>query len=239
MKKEKSENKEGVPTEMELELEHTQQGSVMDPVTHKFNFPSHSRWQSALAFDHLKSKRTIESRAKRSSKIISLGHCSILLASSHTMKMKMDILLDPISNKLLVDIELTDAFGKPFEVLNNIFKHWVFNSLVHSSRALSALRRFGLRTASTAAKPNQGDSSEFYLITGSIHTDQRGTVVLATLFNRSEQRHFRSFITNINLQESRRLQLLAKKDVNSQLYAHTSNSLSMIAKRPTTQLPQL
>nr|GEX27794.1 hypothetical protein [Tanacetum cinerariifolium] len=45
-----------------------------------------------------------------------------------------------------------------------------FNSLVHSFRALSALRRSGLRTASTAAKPCQGDSSEFYLITGRIPT---------------------------------------------------------------------
>nr|GFA91159.1 hypothetical protein [Tanacetum cinerariifolium] len=62
---------------------------------------------------------------------------------------------------------------------------WVFNSLVHSSHALSALRRSGLRTASTTAKPCQGDSLEFYLITGSIHTDQQGTVVLATLFNGS------------------------------------------------------
>nr|GEW49112.1 hypothetical protein [Tanacetum cinerariifolium] len=35
-----------------------------------------------------KSKRTIESRAKRSSKIISLGHYSILLASSYTVKSK-------------------------------------------------------------------------------------------------------------------------------------------------------
>nr|GEZ80516.1 hypothetical protein [Tanacetum cinerariifolium] len=48
--------------------------------------------------------------------------------------------------------------------------HWVFNSLVHLFRALSALRRSGLRTASTAAKPCQGDSSEFYLITGRIPT---------------------------------------------------------------------
>nr|GEU90406.1 hypothetical protein [Tanacetum cinerariifolium] len=46
---------------------------------------------SAPASDHLKSKRTIESRAKRSSKIISLRHCSILLASSHTVKSKSDI----------------------------------------------------------------------------------------------------------------------------------------------------
>nr|GEU30738.1 retrovirus-related Pol polyprotein from transposon TNT 1-94 [Tanacetum cinerariifolium] len=111
---------------------------------------------------------------------------------------------------------------------------WVFNSLVHSSRALSALRRSGLRTASTTTKPCQGDSLEFYLITSSILTDPTGTMVLATLFNGSEQRHFRSFITNINLQESLRLQLLAKKDVNSQLHAHTSNSLSMTTKRPTS-----
>nr|GEX55233.1 hypothetical protein [Tanacetum cinerariifolium] len=45
-----------------------------------------------------------------------------------------------------------------------------FNSLVHSLRALSALRRSGLRTASTAAKPCQGDSLEFYLITARIPT---------------------------------------------------------------------
>nr|GEW63820.1 hypothetical protein [Tanacetum cinerariifolium] len=42
-----------------------------------------------------------------------------------------------------------------------------FNSLVHSLRALSALRCSGLRTASRTAKPCQGDSSEFYLITES------------------------------------------------------------------------
>nr|GEV33169.1 hypothetical protein [Tanacetum cinerariifolium] len=161
--------------------------AVMDPVTHKFNPSSHSRSLNRLlfhfsrSFTHfywlshselvdiekvavcsslrsLKPKRTIESRAKRSSKIISLGHYSIILASSHTMKMKMEILLEPTSNKLLVANELTNAFGKPFE--------WVFNSLVHSFRALSALRRSDLRTASTAAKPCQGDSSKFYLITG-------------------------------------------------------------------------
>ncbi|GKB87110.1 hypothetical protein Tco_0959382, partial [Tanacetum coccineum] len=45
-----------------------------------------------------------------------------------------------------------------------------FNSLVHSFRALSTLRRSSLRTASAAAKPCQGDSSEFYLITGRIPT---------------------------------------------------------------------
>nr|GEV73125.1 hypothetical protein [Tanacetum cinerariifolium] len=39
----------------------------------------------------LKPKRTIESRAKRSSKRISLGHYFIMLASSHTVKSKTDI----------------------------------------------------------------------------------------------------------------------------------------------------
>ncbi|GJU76125.1 hypothetical protein Tco_1273195 [Tanacetum coccineum] len=34
-----------------------------------------------------------------------------------------------------------------------------------------------------AAKPCQGNSSEFYLITSSIYTDQRGTVVIATVFD--------------------------------------------------------
>nr|GEV90347.1 hypothetical protein [Tanacetum cinerariifolium] len=39
----------------------------------------------------LKPKHTIKSRAKRSSKIISLGHYSIMLASLHTVKKKTDI----------------------------------------------------------------------------------------------------------------------------------------------------
>ncbi|GJX28719.1 hypothetical protein Tco_0236798 [Tanacetum coccineum] len=40
-----------------------------------------------------------------------------------------------------------------------------------------------IRTTSTAANPCQEDSSEFYLITGSIYTDQRGTMVIATIFD--------------------------------------------------------
>nr|GEY58627.1 hypothetical protein [Tanacetum cinerariifolium] len=90
----------------------------------------------------LKPKCTIESRAKRSSKIISLGHYSIMIASSHTVKSKTDI-------------------KSPTHYLRV-----GFNSLVHSLHALSTLRRFGLRTASVAAKPYEGDSLELYLITG-------------------------------------------------------------------------
>ncbi|GKC20487.1 hypothetical protein Tco_1022637, partial [Tanacetum coccineum] len=70
-------------------------------------------------------------------------------SDTKVLTMKMEILLEPTSNKLL----------------------WIFNSLVHSLRALSTLRRSGLRTASAAAKPCQGDSSEVYLITGRIPDD--------------------------------------------------------------------
>ena len=58
---------------------------------------------------------------------------------------------------------------------------------------LSSLRRSGLRTTRTAAKPCQGDSLESYLITGSTCTEQRGTVGRVPQFNESDQRHFRMF----------------------------------------------
>ncbi|GJT19206.1 hypothetical protein Tco_0877912 [Tanacetum coccineum] len=51
------------------------------------------------------------------------------------------------------------------ELITIPLRIWVFNSLVHSLRVLSSLRRSCSRMASTAAKPCQGDSSEFYLIT--------------------------------------------------------------------------
>ncbi|GJT86178.1 hypothetical protein Tco_1067895 [Tanacetum coccineum] len=57
--------------------------------------------------------------------------------------------------------------------------------MVHSLRALSTLRRSGLRTASTAAKPCQGDSSESYLITGRIPDGRRlwDSTALWKMFN--------------------------------------------------------
>ncbi|GKC71156.1 hypothetical protein Tco_1117039 [Tanacetum coccineum] len=89
-----------------------------------------------------------------SSKILRVLRIILVVLPEHpsdtkVLTMKMEILLEPTSNKLLV-------VG--------------FNSLVHSFRALSTLRRSGLRTASAAAKPCQGDSLEFYLITGRIPT---------------------------------------------------------------------
>nr|GEW39710.1 hypothetical protein [Tanacetum cinerariifolium] len=58
---------------------------------YRLNPVLNTRWQSAPASDHSKSKSTIESKAKRSSKIISLGHDSTLLASSDIVKSKTDI----------------------------------------------------------------------------------------------------------------------------------------------------
>nr|GEW36813.1 hypothetical protein [Tanacetum cinerariifolium] len=102
----------------------------------------------------LKPKRTIESRAKSEDGNPARANIKQALAN-----------------------ELTNAFEKHFEVLNNVFEHWVFNSLVHSFRALSALRRFGLRMASTAAKPCQGDSSEFYLFTENANAAQQLEII--------------------------------------------------------------
>nr|GEX00702.1 E-beta-farnesene synthase [Tanacetum cinerariifolium] len=123
----------------------------------------------------LKLKRTIESKAKILSKIISLGHYSIMLTSSHTVKSKTDI-KSPThypcgiarTSKCYISIHSED--GNPARA--NIQQALVsgFNSVVYSFCALSTLRHSGLRTASTVAKPCQGDSLEFYLITGRILT---------------------------------------------------------------------
>nr|GFA82918.1 hypothetical protein [Tanacetum cinerariifolium] len=69
--------------------------SVMDPVTHKFNPLATQvdieKMAVCSSLRSLKSKRTVESRAKGSSKRISLGYYHIMLASSHTVKSKTDI----------------------------------------------------------------------------------------------------------------------------------------------------
>ncbi|GKC61897.1 hypothetical protein Tco_1089495 [Tanacetum coccineum] len=57
-----------------------------------------------------------------------------------------------------------DEDGNPSRA--NVKQALDLNPLAHSFCDLSTLRRSGLKTASTAAKPYQGDSSEFYLITG-------------------------------------------------------------------------
>ncbi|GJR14420.1 uncharacterized mitochondrial protein-like protein [Tanacetum coccineum] len=101
-KRSKSENKGKVPTEMELVLEQTQQGT------------SYEVSVSAEGVEELKRKVKINGEKKEA------------LLTLRQKPVKMEILLEPTSNKLLVV----------------------------------------MRTTSAAAKPCQGDSSEFYLITG-------------------------------------------------------------------------
>nr|GEY28334.1 hypothetical protein [Tanacetum cinerariifolium] len=144
----------------------------------------------------VKPKRAIESRAKRSSKIISLGNYSIMLASSHTVKNGNPAIANI---KQALANELTNAFEKPFEVLNNVFEHLVFNSLVHSFRALFALRRSDLRTASTAAKPCQGDSLEFYLITGSETITHWFTLIVLSALRGSDNDNMLSLMNLIHM----------------------------------------
>nr|GEX92721.1 hypothetical protein [Tanacetum cinerariifolium] len=59
----------------------------------------------------LKPKRTIESRSKRSSQITSLGHYSIMLASSHTVKSKTDI-KSPTHYHVVLPEHLSDTKGE-------------------------------------------------------------------------------------------------------------------------------
>ncbi|GJY75920.1 putative reverse transcriptase domain-containing protein [Tanacetum coccineum] len=148
----------------------------MDPVIRCTTLPSHSRSLKGFLFHFSRrsthfyrlshselddiekvalcsSLRLLKTKCARLIKILRVLRIILEVLPEHpsdtkVLTMKMEILLEPTSNKLL----------------------WVSNSLVHSLRALSTLRRSGLRTASTAAKPCQGDSSEFYLITG-IPTD--------------------------------------------------------------------
>ncbi|GJY07462.1 hypothetical protein Tco_0374516 [Tanacetum coccineum] len=71
-------------------------------------------------------------------------------------------------------------------------------------------------TASIAAKPYQEDSSEFYLITGSIYTDQRGTV--AFLIVAAARRRQRRSVKVKELQE--RCIIKAFKLKNQEKYEH-------------------
>ncbi|GJS07416.1 hypothetical protein Tco_0364212 [Tanacetum coccineum] len=75
----------------------------------------------------------------------------------------------------LVSVEVLSAEGVE-ELKRKVKKNG------EKKEALLTLRqKLVMRTASAAAKPCQGDSSEFYLITSSIYTDQQGTVVLSTI----------------------------------------------------------
>ncbi|GKA30515.1 hypothetical protein Tco_0716820 [Tanacetum coccineum] len=86
--------------------------------------------------------------------------------------------------------------------------------------------------ARTTAKPCQGDSSEFYLIIGSIYTDQRGTMVITTVFDelipddikvKEFQRSFRHSDTECLSRSDEVLKLKNfKKDATLKLFKSTN-----------------
>ncbi|GJR72375.1 hypothetical protein Tco_0084740 [Tanacetum coccineum] len=131
-KRSKSENKGKVLTEIELVPEQTQQGT------------SYEVSISAEGVEELKRKVKIKGEKKEA--LLTLWHKLEHQSDTQVITVKMEIMLEPTSNKIMVD------------------------ALV-------------IRTASAAVKPCQGDSLEFYLITGSIYIDQRGIVVIATIFD--------------------------------------------------------
>ncbi|GKC23985.1 hypothetical protein Tco_1026135 [Tanacetum coccineum] len=94
-----------------------------------------------------------------------------------------------------------------------------------------------MRTASAAAKPCQGDSSEFYLITGSIYTDQWGTMVITTVFD--ELKNFKKDAT-LNLFKSTNQERLIRGergDVHCSSYLVRHDPYYCSANAPTADLP--
>ncbi|GJX90338.1 hypothetical protein Tco_0343664 [Tanacetum coccineum] len=118
-----------------------------------------------------------------------------------------------------------------------------FNSLVHSFRALSTLRCSGLRTASAAAKPCQGDSSEFYLITGYIYTDKQGTVACRSKGHYITWRQYfttrmiKRFTVADNLKECSRITI---KDKSKELCSKitTCRTMTVLEESKTTSQSQ-
>ncbi|GJT63773.1 hypothetical protein Tco_1015253 [Tanacetum coccineum] len=120
----KCENKGIVLAEMELELEQTQQGSSHEVSVSTKGLVDIEKVAVRFSLRSLKPKRTIESRAKRSSinLIRTLFHFTyhshnvntriifvVLLehpSDTYVFIMKMEILLEPTSNKLMVQVKM-------------------------------------------------------------------------------------------------------------------------------------
>ncbi|GJX44924.1 zinc finger, CCHC-type containing protein [Tanacetum coccineum] len=83
---------------------------------------------------------------------------------------------------------------------------------------LSALRLSVMRTASTAAKPCQEDSSEFYLITGSIYTDPRNRGDIANHIDEVTKTLSDELLKLKNFKKDATLKLF--KSTNQERYEH-------------------
>ncbi|GJY91113.1 hypothetical protein Tco_0506309 [Tanacetum coccineum] len=126
---------------------------------------SYDEIQARIDVDHeLVKKETIGSRKSRVNKEQT--------TDKNSKQMKFQnyknsvICLENIDRQDVIDLhrkmKKEESTGTTIDKTGYCLTHWVSNSLVHSIRALSTLRRSSLRMASTAAKPCQGDSSEFY-----------------------------------------------------------------------------
>ncbi|GJX99945.1 hypothetical protein Tco_0356964 [Tanacetum coccineum] len=103
-----------------------------------------------------------------------------------------------------------------------------------------------MRTASAAAKPCQGDSSEFYLITGSIYTDQRGTMVITTVFDKvtktlssilKEKSRAKAIISNLSGGVSSRKYTTSVTKTKAADYGHIKWIEDLVPNRMWSQVP--
>ncbi|GJV12617.1 hypothetical protein Tco_1354158 [Tanacetum coccineum] len=130
-------------------------------------------------------------------------------------EVSMEILLEPTSNKLMVG-DLCDSLR--IKLVTTGKKRWCDSIRMKLVPDVPVMRM-----ASTAAKPCQEDSSEFYLITGSIYTDQRGTVVFPMMVAAARRRLFR-YSNTVRLSQSDKVFKLKnfKKDATLKLFKSTN-----------------
>nr|GEW30596.1 hypothetical protein [Tanacetum cinerariifolium] len=107
----------------------------------------------------LKPKCTIESKAKRSSKIISLGHYSIMLASSHTVKNGNPAranIKQALNRHALIHQNLVREvrFAKPITSSNNIPKQTDSLKTKDSNKLLLTSTRVKPTTSASGLKPS-------------------------------------------------------------------------------------
>ncbi|GKA30039.1 hypothetical protein Tco_0716284 [Tanacetum coccineum] len=138
-----------------------------------------------------------------------------------------------LKEHIIAEMDFKYLYPSDFEDLYLLNLQVGFNSLVHSFRALSTLRRSGLRTASAAAKPCQGDSSEFYLITGKTCEHAGPKVTTSHGSNTSQQRMLKRFTVADDLKECSKItQVKGTKPKSTTL----CTKLSMNEESKTTSL---
>ncbi|GJU72883.1 hypothetical protein Tco_1264288 [Tanacetum coccineum] len=197
-----------MPTEMELTLELTQHG-----VSYKVSAETrNTKLLSDIEDSHGPSDAMHNPPSHNRSLNDSCGHFSWRLHAKQLLidfSLQMEILLEPTSNKLMVG-DLCDSIR--IKLVTTGKKRWC-----DSIRIKLVPDAPVMRTASAAAKPCHGDSSELYMITGSIYTDQRTPDDCIKV--KEVQRSFRHFDTKRLSRSDKVLKLKNfKKDATLKLY---------------------